>query len=243
MSTHRCARGRRCAATESTPDGPVLGALIEAAEGLCRACERRVEVAIRDLPALYVELELLVGYHARRDGGEYVRGTREPPVPVRLDVVSLQQNLDATAAMWAAPLARRCRIPWDATAVRYMRAGPRLAWAARILANSLHALLRLPYAEFHVRTPLGVITTRRRGLDGALELLALSEQGHRLVTGGPGHSRLPAPCPDCEGVLIRYNGSDQVTCQSCGRSWPETDYRRLCLVLAQDYAPPARRRA
>jgi len=36
-------------------------------------------------------------------------------------------------------------------------------------------------------------------------------------------------------VLLRRNGMDHVECQSCPRRWPESDYRRLCLVLAEDY--------
>lgn len=231
---HHCASGRRCAVVESTPDGYPIGAAIEAPHGLCPACDRRAERAIYGLPRLYVDLELIMGEHS--PGGEHVSGTRENPIPPRVDVLTMQTQLDTTAAMWAAPVARRCRIPWNQVSVGRLRAGPRLARAARILAHNLDALLALPYMEFRVRTPFGPITTRRSGLDGALDLVTLHSHARRLVTGGSGHARLPVPCPHCEGMLIRYNGSDQVDCEGCGGRWPESDYRRLCLVLADDLA-------
>lgn len=45
--------------------------------------------------------------------------------------------------------------------------------------------------------------------------------------------RLPVACPDCDRrALVREDGSEQVDCRACGRSWPEADYRRLVLVLS-----------
>lgn len=238
MSGHRCARGHRCAHAERAPEphgGGLVGAPLDAPQGLCRACDRALARHLRDLPRLYVALEVIIGDH-RRTGGEHVSGTREQPIPPRLDVLTVQAGLDAVAAQWAAPLARRCRIPWDAQAVRRLRAGPRLTRAARLLTHNLDAWLALPHAEFAVLTPHGVLTTKRSGLDGALEAFALSERGWRAVTGGPGHDRLPLPCPQCEGSLVRYNGSDQVNCEHCDARWPESDYRHLCLVLAESMA-------
>ena len=233
--SHRCERGRRCARAEREPDGRVVGAALEAPYGLCGACERRVQAAIRSLPRLYVELERMVGYHPARSL-EPVSGTREPPIPLRVDVVSLQQSIDTTAAMWAAPIARRRRIPWDATASAQLKAGARLQRAAAVLAANLDALLALPYAEFHARSPLGVaITTRYAGIEGALELLDLYEEGVHLVTGGDGHARLPVPCPSCQGTLIRPNGSDEVVCLECGRARSDEDYHALCRELVEQY--------
>lgn len=53
--------------------------------------------------------------------------------------------------------------------------------------------------------------------------------------------RLPAPCPSCDRkALVRDDGSEQVDCKACGRSWPEADYRRLTLVLASDHGGSVR---
>lgn len=233
--THRCLRGRHCADWETTPDGGRLPAATQAPDSLCRTCERRVGRAVAELPRQYAELETIVGQ--RSTAGEHVSGTREPPTPPRLDVLTLQANIDATLTTWAAPVAARCRIRWNPAAVRLLRPGPRVHRAAHVLASNLDSMLRLPAVPVDVWTAdHGVITVKSSGVDGALRLVALHQRGRQLVTGGSGDARLPVPCPQCEApALVRRNGGDQVTCQACGSSWPETDYRRLCMILADDY--------
>lgn len=241
--THRCVRGRQCANHQTTPDGHRVGAATEAPDSLCTTCERHTGRAVAELPRLYAELETIVGQH--RAAGEHVSGTRELPTPPRLDVLTLQADIDATLTAWAQPVAGRCRIRWNPAAVRLLRPGPRVHRAAHILATNLDALLRLPAVPVNVWTAdHGVISVKHNGLDGALRLLRLHQRGRQLVTGGSGDARLPVPCPQCEApALVRRNGADQVTCQACGSSWPESDYRRLCLILADDYRAerPARR--
>lgn len=241
--THRCVRGRQCVDHESTPDGHRVGAATEAPDTLCPTCERRAGRACAELPRLYAELETIIA--ARTVAGEHVSGTKDLPTPLRLDVVMLQAGIDASLTAWAQPVAGRCRIPWDPAAVRRLRPGPRVHRAAHILASNLDAFLRLPAVLVAVWTAENAITTiKSTGMDGALRLLALHQRGRQLVTGGPGDARLPVPCPQCEApALVRRNGADQVTCQACSSSWPEGDYRRLCLILADDYRAelPARR--
>lgn len=238
--THRCERGRRCVDHEVTEAGARLGATMDKPAGLCGSCERVAGRSIAGLPALYVALEQIVGLH-EVNGKEQVSGTRERPVPPRLDVLAVQADIDATVTAWAAPVAARCAIAWDAAEVRRLRPGPRVARAARLLSGRLDALLELPVARIEGFVPgwserHGLLTSNRSGQEGALRLLALSQRGHHLLTGGTGDARLPVPCPACEQpALVRANGSDQVECQSCHNYWPERDYRRLCLVLAEDY--------
>jgi hypothetical protein len=234
--THRCIRGRQCGDHEPTPDGGRLGAATEAPDSLCRGCERRAGHAVAELPRLYTELETIIGHKSA--SGEHVSGTREQPTPPRLDVVVLQADIDATLYAWAAPVASRCRIPWDGPRVRRLRPGPRVHRSAHILSTNLDALLRLPDIPVDVWTVHGVTTVRASGLEGVLRLLRLHQRGRQLVTGGTGDARLPVPCPQCEApALVRANGHDQVDCRACSASWPEADYRRLCLILAEDYRP------
>lgn len=232
---HRCLRGRRCANAETTANGAQLGAQVEAAEGLCSSCERKAEAAVRDLPRLYIDLELIIGEHA--SAGEHVSGTRELPTPVRLDVLALQADIDATVTAWAPPVARRCRIPWDIRKMTRTRPGPRVVRAAHVLASNMDAFLCLPAIAVRTWAPgVGALDTRRKGIEGALDLMALHQRGRYLVSGGSGNAHLPVPCPQCEApALVRGNGRDQVDCRSCGAAWPESDYRRLCMILADDY--------
>jgi hypothetical protein len=244
--THRCLRGRHCADHETTPGGGRLAAPTAAPDSLCATCERRVAHAIGELPRLYVDLAAISGEH--HGAGEHVSGTPEPPTPPRLDVLVLQAEIDATVSTWAAPVAARCNVAWDAGRVRRLRPAPRVHRAAHLLAHRLDALLRLTATPVDVWTAgHGVTTVRGSGVDGALRLLRLHQHGRQLVTGGSGDARLPVPCPQCEApALVRRNGADQVSCHGCGSSWPESDYRRLCLVLADDYRaerPRRRRRA
>jgi ribosomal protein S27E len=235
---HRCHRGRLCAAWE--PDqrgvaGARRGAAIDAAEGLCPACERRVTRAIADLPAVYTQLETIIGEH--RSAGEFVSGTRDQPIPPRLDVIITQADIDAVLTAWAAPLASRIRVGWNPGRMAVQRGGVRVTRAAHMLAAHTDALLRIPVQATRVWVAgLGPAVIQRSGIHAALDLLALHQRGKFLVTGGSGDARLPVPCPHCEALaLVRANGADQVDCRACGRSWPESDYRRLCLILADDY--------
>lgn len=235
--THRCLRGRRCVDSESTPDGKQVPAATVAPDSLCEDCERRTGRAIGDLPRLFTQLETIIGEHAA--GGEHVSGTREPVIPPRVDVLVLQAELDATTTCWARIVAPRVRITWDRGQMARMRAGVRVDRGAAILAASMDAFLRLPATPLFRRLKDGTLVGGRyRGIDGALNLVTLHERGRQLVTGGSGNARLPVPCPSCEApALVRSNGSDQVDCRACGRYWPESDYRRLCLILAEDYRP------
>lgn len=239
--THRCLRGRLCPDHETTPDGRRVAAATTAPDSLCPGCERRTGRAVAELPRLYTELETIIGQ--RCGAGEHVSGTREQPTPPRLDVLTLQAEIDATLTAWAQPVASRCRLDWHPVRVRRLRPGPRVHRCAHVLASNLDALLRLPAVPVDVWTVhRGVITVKCTGIEGAVRLLRLHQRGRQLVTGGTGDARLPVPCPQCEApALVRRNGADQVTCQACGSSWPESDYRRLCLILADDYRadPPA----
>lgn len=235
--THRCLRGRHCPDHDVTPDGHRLGAATHAAGSLCPGCEKRAARDIGDLPRLYAHLETIIA--ERPVAGEHVSGTREPRIPPRVDVLALQSAIDATLTAWAAPVAARCRLDWNIPRVHRLRPGPRVHRCAHILAANLDALLRLDAEPIRVWTvDHGVTTVKTSGVDGALRLVTLHQRGRHLVTGGTGDARLPVPCPQCEApALVRRNGADQVCCQGCGSSWPETDYRRLCLILADDYRP------
>lgn len=245
--THRCIRGRQCADYEPSENGERVGAATEAPDSLCAVCERRAALAFAELPRLYVELETIIGQHAA--AGEHVSGTREQPTPPRMDVLTLQADIDTAVTPWAAQVAARCRIPWDEDAMSRSRPGPRIQRGAHILASNLDALVRLAAVEVQVWVPGWSERTgqrmpvKRNGTECVLTVLTLHRRGRHLVSGGSGDSRLPVPCPHCEArTLVRSNGRDQVDCMCCGSYWPESHYRRLCLVLADAWRPELRKR-
>ena len=230
---HRCARGGLCADAEiDTESGRRRGAGTEAADTLCDGCGEKLRRALHVLPRIYVQLEEILDQHTRRH--EKVAGSPDLPVPPRLDVLVLQADLDDTLSTWAEPVAEQLGVDWDTARMAGHRPGPRIQRAARLLALHVPLLLHLGPVDVVVRGADPAVTTRT-GVEAALELLDLHQRARLLITGGSGDARLPVPCPSCEGVLIRRNGLDQVECQGCPCTWPETEYRRLCKVLAQDY--------
>lgn len=230
VGNHECLRQSRCVALLVDDEGHRHGAPTPAPDTLCDGCAGCVQRALDALPGDYVRLELILGEHTRIQ--QRVSGTPELPAPPRLDVLDLQAAIDHTTTTWVEPVADHLGVDWDTHAVAHWRAGPRVARAARLLAAHVPALLALGPVD--VIGPAGQVTTRT-GVEAALDLLDHHQRARLLVTGGSGDARLPVPCPRCEGVLVRPNGMSHVGCRSCGSTWPEHDYQRLCLVLAEDY--------
>lgn len=228
----RCARGRRCADAEvDTDSNRRRGALLPASGTLCSQCQVRLTRALNQLPRDYVQLETILDHQLQTL--EHVSGTPDLPTPTRLDVLTLQADIDTHLTCWAEPVAEALGITWDTQRMAAHRPGPRIVRAAHLLACNVPLLLKLEPTEV-VGWIGGPVILTRTGLDAALELLALHERAQFYVNGDSGDTKLPAPCPRCEGTLIRRNGADQVECQHCPGVWAEADYRHLCRVLAQD---------
>jgi hypothetical protein len=234
-SEHRCLRGARCVAAEvDTESGRRQGAVTMVSTTLCDDCGVRVSPALRDLPRVYIELEMIIDQHRTRPG-QKVSGSPEPPIPPRLDVLTAQADIDHELSTWAPPIAHRLGITWNPRQMAAHRPGPRIHRAAHLLALHTTMLLRIGPAMVTDWTYGYQRHTVRTGVEAAGRILDIHRHARLLTTGGPGDSRLPVPCPSCEGTLIRRNGMDHVECQGCPRTWPEHHYRQLCLVLAQDY--------
>lgn len=211
-----------------------VGARIQQARGLCLSCIAHAEDAITGLVHDYVELETLLGVAGSQMVSDMVSSTRDLPVPLRLSIIDLQMGIVHEAVSWAEPVAERLGIDWDTQSARDSRPGPQLQRALNLLARSVSVLLNLPVQDY--RSWRNGDWAERDGVAGALELLDL----HSLVRAVAGRSKLvhdlPAPCPRCDqSTLVRHNGDDHVQCELCRAEWAEEDYKRLCLVVADDY--------
>ena len=168
---------------------------------------------------------------------ELVSSSPDQPLPIRIDVAELQDEIVRVATTWAEPVADLLRIRWDTQAVAsHTRPAVALDRACRILAGALPALLNLRAVEVQTWSDSGEYwqCEPADGLDGALELLQLHDETRAALGRTKLVHELPAPCPDIDCgrmTLVRENGASQVDCESCGRVWTEDDYRRLTLIL------------
>jgi hypothetical protein len=263
--THRCARGDRCinrVRVDHDPgcecrchgqsaldaecdveggcgsvglDAPKFeGGAIITPTGLCEACAMRVLRSLEELPLDYTELSLLLASGESGITSDVIMGSKELQVPIRVSIEALQASMVNETQVWALPTARKLGIAWDANVGLECRPGWVLDRAVRLLARALDTFLALPGRTY--RYALDAEPVTRDGIGGALELMRM----HDLVRFAAGKTKLihqlPSPCPRCEHMtLVRHNGVEHVTCETCGVRWPEADYQRLTLILAEDY--------
>lgn len=233
---HRCRRGTRCPGREHL-DNATYGAPIPTVDGICVPCERHVRDALVDLPTDYVELDTILG---RTSGaaGQFVSGTPELAVPIRLAVEAVQADIVHTATIWAEAVAEILRVGWDSRHAALTRPGARLQRATTLLAPSLPVLFALrdvAHVDWDEDGHLAAVD--QDGLDGALKLLELHDRA-RGVLGRTRHvNRLRTPCPECDRQALEHpDGGDVVTCTYCRMTWTWDEYLELSDPLAAEAA-------
>lgn len=225
-----------CGSTQD-PEAPPRfeGGAILTPTGLCESCAKRVFRSLSELPMDYVELHFLLASGESGITSDVVMGSRELQIPMRVSIEALQASMLHELQVWSIPVARKLGIAWDANQGIECRPGWLLNRAVKLLTNGLGTLLALPEQRYRYAA-LDCEFVTRDGIGGALELMRM----HDLVRFAAGKTKLihelPSPCPRCERMtLVRHNGTEHVTCESCGVRWPEKDYKRLTLILAEDY--------
>lgn len=166
--------------------------------------------------------------------GAKVNRSRELPTPILLGIESLRAEIDFEVQFWAECLGQETvtamRLPARVDrAVRWIRPridqflvlGPQLRTTWTVEGEPAREVT----GERHV--------TETTGLAGALHLMALHGRV-RFVAGRTklGH-RLAAACAHCgQKALVRYDGSDQVECESCGNGFDAKHYDWFARVTA-----------
>lgn len=173
---------------------------------LCGDCTRRLEQHLAELPA---RLHLVQALH---DGKQTPRRTDRPggdaPVPITVDAHDLLTHAPAILHSWTRLVCERRNLRGPDTPERL----------APWLLGQLDWLVTQPWAD-----------------DLADEIRDLTRAAERLARVNPHRIRLEPPCPSCQArELGRWDGTDQVDCNRCGRAWPRRDYPWMVRVALDD---------
>lgn len=221
----RCRRASQCVKSVPDPDraGKFIGVLL-CNPGICKACTTHVHDAIGYLSADYQELNSLIAAGSGQSE-EFVTGSRELKVPIRLGVEALRQQIDYELTFWSIrtsdsywPLDRLNSLP-----------DYRVARAAEYLQHNLDKLLALreiPHLVWDIDgRPVPNKADMQSGIDGALCLLELHYRVKRVAGRTALVHRLSLACPYCHRVsLVRENGSDVTSCENCYRRLMPDEY-------------------
>lgn len=173
---------------------------------LCGDCTRRLERQLAETPAT---LTLL---HALHDGRQTPRRSDRPagttPSPLNDEVHDLLQHIPAVLASWTQQVCEDRGLRGPDTHDRCP------AW----LLGQLDWLIQQPWVD-----------------DMADEINDFAHAAERLVRVRPHRYRLEPPCPSCAArELGRWDGTEQVDCDACGRAWPEQDYPWMVRLALDD---------
>lgn len=175
----------------------------------CPADTHLVGQVLDACPRLYAELSGLLPRGAAA-GGDMVSGSRLPPLPLRLEVLTLQEDLSVTLGDLSARV-RRSVLPSRRPAVA-------VAMDARYLRTHLSALLALDEGE--------------TGAEAGLFLIDWQMRVRKTMGTHTTFERLQAPCPTCDiKALVRQYGSETAECRSCFTRISEVQYKQWTALL------------
>ena len=182
----------------------------EAGRFACRPCEESTAQRIRELPALFAQLDTTAALMrgSRRPGGA-TSGSKTPPIPPRLEVLALVGPGGAAARLSAIEDAWRCALGWTIAPWR---------------GNPAEAMPNL--AGFLTNNLLWACSSYEEVGQDIDDLRRLHAECAALVSGEkrPGRVQIGA-CPIvvddgwCGTQLTASTGSHRIHCGSCGARW------------------------
>ena len=209
-TTTACIRGcsmyrRHLADCEGSTDETCSGCLPRRADHglLCWPCHRRLELMLRDAPVVHrwLTANMATGQGAAATDGEHVTGSREQPLPIKVQIFDLRQLMADRLALWV-----------DDVVETQGLTGPT---RHTVEADALF-----------IAVWLGTIERMEAIGDWWEELAEGMRDAHALAPWRPTMKRCPGiPCPHCGEVnLVIFGGESDVTCLSCKQMIPEQRY-------------------
>ena len=227
-------------------DGRRLGALTP--RPFCGDCEKHITACLGELPGWYVRLAGELG--AKEQAGERVSGSREAPVPPRLDVDALMWDMWRTLGAWD----RRVRAAAGMTGQPAARRHGPAVWGRRgfvaVLGGRMTTLLGLPAETMrvHVRPrdaqpgATGVMHVGGdwaeedqdlSGVDAGRDIMRLRGRARAILGEFKETEPMGAPCPRCDRLeLVKVAGEDLLLCKGCGHRPQERYYESWVRLLA-----------
>jgi ribosomal protein L37AE/L43A len=183
-------------------------------DGVCESCRYSVERDLTSAPYYYVQLHLEL--IPSRSPTEKVSGSKTPPLPLRLTMLTAANTYAEVLTEWESVVAKAENLSTPSTWVRESFAVQR---AAKLLTPRIRSACQ--YSPDHALALQRTSIVARR-------LLGLTRVTHRLA----------ATCPNCACFgLRREDGSSLVRCVQCNSAWTEDVYTRLEYATADSHAP------
>jgi hypothetical protein len=193
----------------------------------------RLRWALRKMPELYVELWMELGEKPRTGEPDRISGSRNPPIPVRLDIDTLLREAEFTLAVWAASAMLLCEHLLD-----LVRLPPDMvAWSASLHKVRTELADRIDDGTIAGQVRPGgwaALVSEASGADAGLTVLDLYHRMRRHLGLTAVVYRLRAPCSSCGAADIRQvQGDEYLECHSCHRLYNRRDYDAIARAHRQ----------
>ena len=239
-SDRRCARAEHCGNAEPTDQG-LAGAWAEPGSPYCRRCTTAAARTLWAMPARYAWLRHHIGYKPAGHG-DPVSGSREAPLPLRLDIDALICDMVLILVSWEERVADQAGLDRPAADVsRRRRDEVAIPAAVATLHPRMDMLLQLPPQPMMRTATLtrnappppagstGVVyplagfiryNQELSGADAGREIFRLAWMSRRLLgeTIPPPATLDGIPCKGCNVLALEVCGDPEYRseCAACG---------------------------
>lgn len=236
MSDHVCLAGDHCKGWHKAEDGCRIPAPTQDADSLCRGCLRGVEDAAGQLWSDYLALHRMIGEKASKQQTEARKPSPRSQVLINVNTDALMGFIVDATDRCASALCERMGANDPAQSQPLARLTANLA----VIEPNVDMLIRVGPIDIQEWAFNGVYygQDETTGVELALMLVELHRRAVAHIGAMRVRHKMPVPCPSTEcgaHTLGRWDGAAVVDCLTCGIQYTEDQYRRLCLIGAEDY--------